>query len=161
MAEITVVDIEKPPDVNLILGQTHFIKSVEDLYETLVTSVPGIKFGLAFCEASGDCLIRSDGTDPEMIKLAEKNAENIAAGHTFIILLRDCYPINVLNQIKTVPEVCSIYAATANPLKVIVAEAGKGRGIIGVIDGEKPRGIETGKHKKERQKLLKKIGYKR
>lgn len=161
MAEITVVDIEKPPDVNLILGQTHFIKSVEDLYETLVTSVPGIKFGLAFCEASGDCLIRSDGTDPELIKLAEKNAEKIAAGHTFIILLRDCYPINVLNQIKTVPEVCSIYAATANPLKVIVAEAGKGRGILGIIDGEKPKGTETGKHKKERQELLKKIGYKR
>ncbi len=161
MVKIDTVDIEKPPEVNLILGQTHFIKSVEDIYEALVTAVPGIKFGLAFCEASGDCLIRSDGTDPELVKLAEKNAEKLGAGHSFIIFLQDSYPLNVLNQVKAVPEVCNIFAATANPLKVIVAEKEHGRGILGVIDGEKPRGIETKKHKKERKEFLRKIGYKR
>jgi adenosine/AMP kinase len=161
MVGISTVEIEKPLELNLILGQTHFIKTVEDIYEALVTSVPGIKFGLAFCEASGDCLIRSDGTDPELVKLAEKNAEKIGAGHSFIIFLRESYPINVLNQIKAVTEVCSIYAATSNPLKVVIAEDGQGRGILGVIDGEKPRGIETEKHKREREEFLRKIGYKR
>jgi adenosine/AMP kinase len=161
MVEIDTVEIEKSPELNLILGQTHFIKSVEDIYEALVTSVPGIKFGLAFCEASGDCLIRSDGTDPELVKLAERNAEKIGAGHSFIIFLKEGYPINVLNRIKGVPEVCGIFAATANQLKVVVAEDGKGRGILGVIDGEKPKGIETEKHKKERKEFLRKIGYKR
>jgi len=159
--KINVIDIEKPPELNLILGQTHFIKSVEDIYEALVTAVPGIKFGLAFCESSGDCLIRSDGTDEELIKLAEKNADKIGAGHSFIVFLKDSYPINVLNRVKEVPEVCHIFAATANPLKVVIVEEGKGRGIMGVIDGEKPKGIETKKHKKERKEFLRKIGYKR
>ncbi|OYT41651.1 MAG: hypothetical protein B6U86_01935 [Candidatus Altiarchaeales archaeon ex4484_43] len=159
--KINVIEIEKPPELNLILGQAHFIKTVEDIYEALVTAVPGIKFGLAFCESSGDCLIRSDGTDPELIKLAEKNAEKIGAGHSFIVFLRECYPINVLNRIKEVPEVCHIFAATANPLKVVIAEEEQGIGILGVIDGEKPKGIETRDHKKERKEFLRKIGYKR
>jgi len=161
MIKINVIEIEKPPELNLILGQAHFIKTVEDIYEALVTAVPGIKFGLAFCESSGDCLIRSDGTDPELIKLAEKNAEKIGAGHSFIVFLRECYPINVLNRIKEVPEVCHIFAATANPLKVVIAEEEQGIGILGVIDGEKPKGIETRDHKKERKEFLRKIGYKR
>ncbi|RLI90033.1 MAG: hypothetical protein DRO62_00210 [Candidatus Altiarchaeales archaeon] len=159
--KINVIEIEKPPELNLILGQAHFIKTVEDIYEALVTAVPGIKFGLAFCESSGDCLIRSDGTDPELIKLAEKNAEKIGAGHSFIVFLRECYPINVLNRIKEVPEVCHIFAATANLLKVVIAEEEQGIGILGVIDGEKPKGIETRDHKKERKEFLRKIGYKR
>ncbi len=161
MIKINVIEIEKPPELNLILGQAHFIKTVEDIYEALVTAVPGIKFGLAFCESSGDCLIRSDGTDPELIKLAEKNAEKIGAGHSFIVFLRECYPINVLNRIKEVPEVCHIFAATANLLKVVIAEEEQGIGILGVIDGEKPKGIETRDHKKERKEFLRKIGYKR
>ncbi|RLI91569.1 MAG: hypothetical protein DRO89_03745 [Candidatus Altiarchaeales archaeon] len=159
--KINLVEIEKPPELNLILGQAHFIKTVEDIYEALVTAVPGIKFGLAFCESSGDCLIRSDGTDPELIKLAEKNAKKIGAGHSFIVFLRECYPINVLNRIKEVPEVCHIFAATANPLKVVIAEEEQGKGILGVIDGEKPRGIETKEHKRERKEFLRRIGYKR
>lgn len=159
--KIDTVEVEKPDELNVILGQTHFIKSVEDLYEALVTSVPGIRFGLAFCEASGDCLIRSDGTDPELIKLAEENAEKIGAGHSFIVFLRDCFPINVLNAVKAVPEVCGIFAATANPLEVIVVEKGDGRGIIGVIDGKKPKGAESEKDKEARKKFLRKIGYKR
>jgi len=161
MIKINLVEIEKPPELNLILGQAHFIKTVEDIYEALVTAVPGIKFGLAFCESSGDCLIRSDGTDPELIKLAEKNAKKIGAGHSFIVFLRECYPINVLNRIKEVPEVCHIFAATANPLKVVIAEEEQGKGILGVIDGEKPRGIETKEHKRERKEFLRRIGYKR
>jgi len=161
MIKINLVEIEKSPELNLILGQAHFIKTVEDIYEALVTAVPGIKFGLAFCESSGDCLIRSDGTDPELIKLAEKNAKKIGAGHSFIVFLRECYPINVLNRIKDVPEVCHIFAATANPLKVVIAEEEQGKGILGVIDGEKPRGIETKEHKRERKEFLRRIGYKR
>ena len=161
MIKINLVEIEKSPELNLILGQAHFIKTVEDIYEALVTAVPGIKFGLAFCESSGDCLIRSDGTDPELIKLAEKNAKKIGAGHSFIVFLRECYPINVLNRIKEVPEVCHIFAATANLLKVVIAEEEQGIGILGVIDGEKPKGIETRDHKKERKEFLRKIGYKR
>lgn len=161
MIKINLVEIEKPPELNLILGQAHFIKTVEDIYEALVTAVPGIKFGLAFCESSGDCLIRSDGTDPELIKLAEKNAKKIGAGHSFIVFLRECYPINVLNRIKDVPEVCHIFAATANPLKVVIAEEEQGKGILGVIDGEGPRGIETKEHKRERKEFLRRIGYKR
>lgn len=159
--KIDTVDVEKPAELNVILGQTHFIKSVEDIYEALVTAVPGIKFGLAFCEASGDCLIRSDGTDPELVKLAEENAEKIGAGHSFIVFLRDCYPINVLNAIKSVPEVCCIFAATANPLEVVVVGKGGGRGIIGVVDGVKPKGVESEKDKKARKEFLRKIGYKR
>ena len=159
--DIKIVDIEKPSELNVIIGQTHFIKTVEDLYEILVTSIPGIKFGLAFCEASGDRLIRTDGTDEELIKLAAKNAEKIGAGHSFIILLKDCFPINVLNQIKGCPEVCNIFCATANPLQIVIAETEKGRGILGVIDGETPVGIEKMNDVQRRKEFLRKIGYKR
>lgn len=159
--EIKSVDIKKPGDTNFILGQAHFIKTVEDLYEILVSSVPGIKFGLAFCEASGACLIRSDGTDEEMKALAVENAKNIGAGHSFIIFLKDAYPINVLNAIKNCPEVCHIFCATANPCQVIIAESEQGRGIMGVIDGYAPKGMEDGEGIKWRTDLLRKIGYKR
>ncbi len=159
--ETEVLDIENPESLNLILGQTHFIKSVEDLYEILVTAVPGIKFGLAFCEASGDRLIRKEGTDPQLVDLATRNARKIGAGHSFIIFLKDCFPINVLNQIKNCPEVCRIFCATANPLQILVAETEKGRGILGVIDGETPLGVEDEKETEERQEFLTKIGYKR
>jgi hypothetical protein len=155
------VEVEKPEDVNVIVGQTHFIKSVEDIYESLVSSVPGIRFGVAFCEASGDCLIRSDGTDPELVALAEKNAEKIGAGHCFIVFLRGSYPLNVLNGLKMVPEVCRIFAATANPLKVVTLETGGGRGILGVVDGAVPKGVEKEKDKEKRRKFLRDIGYKR
>ncbi|MFA4948484.1 MAG: adenosine-specific kinase [Candidatus Krumholzibacteriia bacterium] len=158
--EIKSVPITKPADVNFILGQSHFIKTVEDLHETAVSSVPGIKFGLAFCEASGSCLIRLSGNDPEMIELAKANAEAIAAGHTFIMFMRDAFPINLLNAVKNVPEVCGIFCATANEVEVIVAESEKGRGILGVIDGEKPKGVEKEKDRVWRHDLLRKIGYK-
>jgi hypothetical protein len=159
--EIEVVEIEKPEELNLILGQSHFIKTVEDLYESLITAMPGIKFGLAFCESSADRLIRSDGNDKELIKLAEKNAMKIGAGHSFIIFLKDCYPINVLNRIKNCQEVCRIFAATANSLQVVIAETEQGRGILGVIDGEKPLGVENEEKKEERREFLRKIGYKK
>lgn len=159
--EIKTVAITKPEDVNFILGQTHFIKTVEDLYEILVSAVPGIKFGLAFCEASGACLIRSEGTDDEMVKLAVDNAKAIGAGHSFIIFLKDAYPINVLNAVKNCPEVCRIFCATANPCQVIIAESEQGRGIMGVIDGSSPKGVENEEGKKWRKELLRKIGYKR
>jgi adenosine/AMP kinase len=159
--DIKTVFIQKPEDVNFILGQSHFIKTVEDLYEILVSSVPGIKFGLAFCEASGACLIRYEGTDEEMITLAKENAKNIGAGHSFIIFLKDAYPINVLNAIKNCPEVCRIFCATANPCQVIIAESEQGRGILGVIDGFAPKGIEDGEGITWRKDLLRKIGYKR
>ncbi len=159
--EITTVKIEKPITINFILGQTHFIKSVEDIHETLVSSVPGIKFGLAFCEASGKCLIRWSGTDEEMIALAQKNALNISAGHSFILFLGDeFYPINVLNALKMVPEVCQVFCATANPTEVIVAETDQGRGILGVIDGQKPLGIEEEEDITWRKNFLRQIGYK-
>jgi len=159
-----LVEIEKTDDLNFILGQTHFIKSVEDLYEAMMNAVPNGKFGIAFCEASGACKIRSEGNDSLLKKLAEKNATNIGAGHTFIILMKDCYPLNVLNTIKNVPEVCSIFCATANPIKVIVAESKQGteigRGILGVIDGFIPKGIENKDDLAWRKKLLRDIGYK-
>ena len=158
--EIKSVPIKKPADVNFILGQSHFVKTVEDLHETAVSSVPGIKFGLAFCEASGSCLIRLSGNDPDLIELAKTNAEAIAAGHTFIIFMRDAFPINMLNAVKSVPEVCNIFCATANDVEVIVAESEKGRGILGVIDGEKPKGVEKEKDSAWRHGLLRKIGYK-
>jgi len=161
--KINNVKIEKPDDdftVNIIIGQTHFIKSVEDIHEALVNSVPNIKFGLAFCEASGPKLIRYSSTDKDMEKLALNNAKKLKCGHTFIIFLKDTFPINVLNSIKQVPEVCRIFCATANPLEVIVAESSRGRGIIGVIDGEATSKIEKEKDIKERKKLLRKIGYK-
>ncbi len=159
--KIDAVTIKKPDDVNFILGQSHFIKTVEDLYEILVSSVPGIKFGLAFCEASGACLIRSEGTDKEMVELACENAKNIGSGHSFIIFLKDAYPINVLNAVKNCPEVCRIFCATANPCQVIIAESEQGRGIMGVIDGFAPKGVEDDDGIKWRKDLLRKIGYKR
>jgi uncharacterized protein len=162
--KINIVEIEKPADVNFILGQTHFIKSAEDIYETMITSVPQSKFGVAFCEASGACKIRSEGNDPALKKLAEKNALSIGAGHTFILFMKECYPLNVLNAIKNIPEVCSIYCATANPTKVILAESklGKetGRGILGVIDGYIPKGVENAEELAARKKFLRDIGYK-
>ncbi len=159
--DIESVEVEKEEGMNVILGQSHFIKTVEDIYEALVTSVPGIKFGLAFCEASGDKLIRYDGTDEDLTDLAVENAEKINAGHSFIIVLEDSYPINVLNDIKNVEEVCRIYCATANPLDVLVAESEKGRGIIGVIDGSPTEGVEGDEGKEWRKDLLRDIGYKR
>lgn len=159
--EIKLVKIKKPDELNVIIGQAHFIKTVEDLYEALVNAVPGIKFGLAFCEASGACKVRSEGSDQELKKLAEDNALLLGAGHSFIIFLKGCYPINVLKAIKDLPEVCSIYCATANPLSVVVAEQeDKSRGILGVIDGAKAQGIEGDTDIKWRKDLLRKIGYK-
>lgn len=159
--EITTVKIEKPITINFILGQTHFIKSVEDIHEALISAVPGIKFGLAFCEASGKCLVRWSGTDEEMIALAQKNALNISAGHSFIIFLGDgFYPINILNALKIVPEVCRIFCATANPTEVLIGETDQGRGILGVIDGQKPLGIEEEEDITWRKDFLRQIGYK-
>ena len=155
------VRIEKPVDINFILGQSHFIKTVEDIAEAVTGSVPGVKFGIAFCEASGDRLIRVDGNDDEMLALAQKNARSIAAGHSFILFLRDCYPMNILNAIKNLQEVCTVYCATANPAEVIIAESALGRGIMGVIDGEKPRGIEGPDDVVSRRSFLRKFGYKR
>jgi hypothetical protein len=160
MLELKLVEIKKPEDVNLILGQSHFIKTVEDLYEVLVNSVPGIKFGLAFVESSGACKVRSEGNDPELKSLASSNILEIGAGHSFIIFMRNAFPINVLNSIKNIPEVCSIYCATANPLKVIVAATEDGSGILGVIDGGKPKGVENEADIAWRKDFLRKIGYK-
>ncbi len=159
--ELKIVAIEKPEPVNMILGQSHFIKTVEDLHETLVTAVPGIKFGLAFCEASGKALVRWSGTDEALIELAKQNALALGSGHSFIIFLGEgAYPINVLNAIKMVPEVARIFCATANPVQVIVGETAQGRGIIGVIDGVKPQGIEGTEDVAWRQDFLRTIGYK-
>jgi len=158
--EIKVVEVDNPRELNLVLGQAHFIKSVEDLHEVLVTAVPGIKFGIAFCEASGPALVRYSGTDQKLIDLAVGNAEEIAAGHVFIIFLDGTFPINVLNRIKQVPEVCSIYCATANAVQVVIAETEKGRGILGVVDGISPKGVETETDIAERKSFLRKIGYK-
>jgi adenosine/AMP kinase len=158
---IETVNIEKPETINFVLGQTHFIKSVEDIHEVLVSTVPGIQFGLAFCEASGKCLIRWTGTDSTLIDLAQRNASAIAAGHSFILFLGEgFYPINVLNAIKMVPEVCRIFCATANPTEVIVAQSEQGRGILGVIDGSAPQGIEGDDDIAWRQSFLRQIGYK-
>lgn len=159
--EIKIVKIHKPEDVNFILGQSHFIKTVEDIAEAVVGSVPGAKFGLAFSESSGDCLIRIDGNDEDLKALARDNAKVIGAGHSFILFLRDCYPVNVLNAIKNLSEVCTIYCATANAAEVIIAESHQGRGIMGVIDGSKPRGVEGPEGVTWRTELLRKIGYKR
>lgn len=158
--EIKVVEVDNPRELNLVLGQAHFIKSVEDLHEALVTAVPGIKFGIAFCEASGPALVRYSGTDQKLIDLAVGNAEEIGAGHVFIIFLDGTFPINVLNRIKQVPEVCSIYCATANAVQVVIAETEKGRGILGVVDGISPKGVETETDIAERKSFLRKIGYK-
>lgn len=156
-----LVTIHNPDELNLILGQSHFIKTVEDLHETIVSSVPGIKFGLAFCEASTLSLVRWSGNDDTLIELAKKNAMLIGAGHSFIIFLGQGYfPINVLNQIKVVPEVCHIFCATSNPVQVIIAESEQGRGILGVIDGQSPLGIESETDIADRKALLRKFGYK-
>lgn len=158
---LITVKIEKPEETNFILGQSHFIKTVEDMHEALVNSVPGIKFGLAFCEASGKCLIRWSGTDEAMIELARKNAQEIGAGHSFIVFLGDgFYPVNVLNAVKAVPEVCCIFCATANSVEVVVAETELGRGILGVVDGTSPLGIESDEDIAWRKGFLRMIGYK-
>ncbi len=158
---LSAVTIEKPLEMNFILGQTHFIKTVEDVHEMMVNTVPGIKFGLAFCEASGKCLIRSTGTQRELIEMAEKNALAISAGHSFIVFLGDgYYPINILNSLKMVPEVCRIFCATSNPTEVIVAETEQGRGILGVVDGFPPQGIEAEEDIVWRKGFLRMIGYK-
>ena len=158
---ILVIPIRKPEDLNIIIGHSHFIKTVEDLYEALAGTVPGGKFGIAFCEASGECLVRTEGNDEELKGIAVENALAIGAGHSFVIVLRDCYPINVLPAIRAVPEVCTIYCATANPLQVIVVQTALGRGIIGVIDGEVPKGTERPEDIRNRLDLLRKFGYKR
>jgi hypothetical protein len=160
MLELKLVKIHKPEDVNLILGQSHFIKTVEDLYEVLITASCGIKFGLAFCESSGACRLRSEGNDLELKRLAQDNALQIGAGHSFIVFLRDAYPINVLNAIKNIPEVCRIFCASANPVEVIVAQTDLGRGILGVIDGSLPQGLESLGDIAWRKDFLRKIGYK-
>lgn len=159
--ELKSIPIEKPETINFVLGQTHFIKSVEDIHEAMVACVPGIKFGLAFCEASGECLIRWTGTDEEMIALAQKNASAIGAGHTFILFLGEgFFPINVLNTLKMVPEVCRIFCATANPTQVVVAEMEQGRGVLGVVDGFAPQGVEDDEGIAWRKGFLRTIGYK-
>lgn len=158
--ELQVVSIDNPEDLNLILGQSHFIKTVEDLHEALVGAVPGLRFGIAFCEASGPRLVRRSGNDPELVELATRNALQIGAGHSFIVFLREGFPVNVLNQVKLVPEVCGIFCATANPVQVIVGQTGAGRGILGVIDGGPPLGVETGADVTARHDLLRAIGYK-
>jgi adenosine/AMP kinase len=159
--DLKVVPLINPDNLNLILGQSHFIKTVEDVHEALVTSVPGIKFGMAFCEASGSALVRFTGTDEDLTELARQNALTLASGHCFIIFLKDCFPINVLPSLKQVPEIVNIFCATANPVEVIITETKLGRAILGVVDGSKSKGIEDADDIKERQDFLRKIGYKK
>ncbi len=161
MLEFTSVRLEFPEDANIIVGQTHFIKSVEDLYEAVVNTVPQAKFGLAFNEASGPCLTRAEGNDEALRALAVKNAQALAAGHVFVLIVRNAYPINLLNAVQNVPEVCSIFCATANPCEVVLARSEQGCGIMGVIDGSAPRGVETAADASARREFLRKIGYKR
>jgi len=158
--EFESIKINTPKDANIIIGQSHFIKTVEDIYEALIGAVPGIKFGLGFCESSGDCLVRVDGNDEELKKYASENALGIGAGHCFVLLIKNAYPINVLNAIKNVQEVCNIFCASANPIEVVVAQTRQGRGIMGIIDGAIPKGIETEDGIKWRKGFLRKIGYK-
>jgi len=158
--DLKVVEMETPEGCNLVLGQSHFIKTVEDVYEAMASSTPTVKFGLAFCESSGERLVRVDGNDEELKKSASENALRLGCGHSFVVLMRDAFPINVLNQLKVVPEVCTIYAATANPLEVIVAETEQGRGILGVIDGQTPLGVEDEEGVQWRKGILRKFGYK-
>jgi len=158
--EIHEVEIENPEHLNVIVGQTHFIKTAEDLHEALVNCVPGIQFGLAFCEASGACLVRSEGTDAGLRDLAARNALRIGAGHSFLVFVRNAYPINLLRAVREVPEVVSVFAATANPLTVLVAETSRGRGILGIVDGERAKGVETEADVQERRVLLRRFGYK-
>lgn len=159
--DLEIVKVQKPQDLNIIIGQSHFIKTVEDIYEAIVNTVPCAKFGFAFCESSAKCLVRTDGNDEELKKIATDNALNIGCGHLFFIALKDAYPINVLNQIKQVPEVCRIFCATANSVEVIVAKSEQGRGLLGVIDGLSPKGVEQEEDIAWRKDLLRKIGYKR
>lgn len=156
-----LINLEMPDDINIIFGMSHFIKTVEDIYEAMIGISSTVKFGIAFCEASGPCLIRSDGNDEELIELAEQQAFGIACGHTFLIYMRDGYPINFLPRIKMLPEVCRIFCATANPVQIVIAESDQGRGVIGVIDGFMPKDIEKPEDKKKRHKFLRDIGYKR
>lgn len=158
--EFKIVKIKKPQEANIIIGQSHFIKTVEDLYEAIVSAVPGVKFGLGFCESSGECLVRIDGNDEELKKCASENALSIGAGHCFVIVLKNAYPINILNAIKNIQEVCTIFCASANPVEIILAETEQGRGVMGVIDGSKPKGIEGQDGIKWRKEFLRKIGYK-
>jgi len=158
--ELKTVKMEFPEEANIIIGQTHFIKTAEDLYEVIVSAVPGAKFGLAFNEASGPCLVRAEGNDAELKALAIKNVKDIGAGHVFVIILKDAFPINVLNAIKNCPEICSIFCATANEVEVVIAETDLGRGALGVVDGFSPKGVETDKDVQERKEFLRKIGYK-
>ena len=158
--ELKVVPVEKPEGTNIIVGQAHFIKSAEDLYEAVKNAMPSCSFGIAFNEASGDCLIRWEGNDKELVDSACKTAQDIGAGHAFIILVRDAFPINLLNWLKDVPEVCTIYCATSNPLEVIVCETEQGRGVLGIVDGFSPMSIESEGKKKERKELLRRFGYK-
>jgi len=160
MVKLEVVEISKPEEVNMVLGMTHFIKSIEDIYEAVADSAPGAKFGVAFCEASGPKLIRKAGNNSELVDMAVKNAEKIGVGHSFLIMLKGVYPINILPRLRQVPEIVSIIAATANPLQVVIAETEQGRGIMGVIDGGSPAGVENQKEEAERKEFLRKIGYK-
>ncbi|MEM1573697.1 MAG: adenosine-specific kinase [Candidatus Methanomethylicaceae archaeon] len=159
--ELKTIKVKIPKDSNIIIGQAHFIKSIEDLYEAMMTTIPKAKFGIAFCEASGQCLIRYEGNDNELIEAAIEACKEIGAGHTFVIYIKEAYPINVLNVIKNVQEVCTIFCATANPLEVIIAETEQGRGILGVIDGSSPKGVEGDLDKEKRIKFLRQIGYKK
>lgn len=158
--ELKAIKVEIPENTNIILGQTHFIKTAEDLYEAVAGTVPGAKFGVAFTEASGPCLIRTEGNDPELVETCARNLKAIGAGHVFCILLKEAFPINVLNAVKNCPEVCRIFCATANPLEAIVTETGQGRGVLGVVDGFAPKGVETEADRAERKEFLRKIGYK-
>jgi len=160
MLEFKKVKVETPKDCNVIVGMAHFIKTIEDLYEALVNSVSNIRFGIGFCESSGPCLVRHEGNDDELRRLAKEKAFEIACGHSFIIYIKNAYPINVLDKIRNAPETCTVYAATANPLEVIIAETEQGRGIVGVVDGLKSKGIETEEDIKNRKEFLRKIGYK-
>ncbi len=158
--ELTAVPVDKPDDLNVIVGHAHFIKTVEDLHEALAGSSPHLRFGVAFNEASGPCLVRRSGNDPELVDLAVRNAQAIGAGHVFVVLLREGFPVNVLNQVKQVPEVCRVFCATANPVDVLVAETDLGRGVVGVVDGQAPLGVETDADEADRKALLRAIGYK-
>ncbi len=158
--ELKIIKIEKPEELNMILGHSHFIKTVEDIYEAMVNTVPGAKFGLAFCEASGPCLVRCTGTDEDLVELAKKNAFDLAAGHSFILFMKDMFPVNVLNAVKNVPEVCRIFCATSNPVEVLIVETDLGRGIVGVVDGFISKGIETETDIQHRKEFLRTIGYK-
>jgi adenosine/AMP kinase len=160
MLEFKTVKIQPPPDTNLLLGQAHFIKTAEDLYEAIVNAAPNVKFGLGFCESSGPCLVRHEGNDPELQRWAAEKALEIGCGHIFLIVLKNAYPINVLDKVKAVPEVCAVHAASANPLEIVIAETEQGRGIIGVVDGFHSKGIENEENVKERREFVRKIGYK-